>query len=245
MIEIMNLGLLECDHVLERYRHIAGDYREMFTALLERHAPLASIRPYDVCNGEFPGSLDACEAYLCTGSRYSVYDDAGWIHTLKDFVRRLHEDERPFVGICFGHQMLAEALGGKVSRAETGWGAGVHNVEVIRPERWMEPEQSNCKLQYMHQDQVERLPENAAVLGQSDHCPVAMFSAGSSMIGIQAHPEFPKAYSEALLNDRAERIGVERVRAALESLNQATDEEIVTEWIVGFLKLAQPTEAKK
>ena len=232
----MKIGILECDHVLERFRHIAGDYREMFTDLFDCHAPQITLRTFDVCNGEFPSSLDSCDAYLATGSRFSAYDDIDWIHRLKDFLRRIHEAEKPFVGVCFGHQLIAESMGGKVSRAETGWGAGVHNVEIVRHEKWMRPERSSCALQYMHQDQVERLPENGVVIGRSDHCPVAMFRFGDSMFGIQAHPEFPKAYSEALLLDRAERIGEERVKTALASMDQPADESVAAKWIVEFLE---------
>ena len=232
----MKIGLLECDHILERFRHIAGDYRDMFAALFASHAPQISLQPFDVCNGEFPSSLDACDAYLTTGSRFSAYDDIDWIQALKNFTRRIHEAKKPFVGVCFGHQMMAEALGGRVARAETGWGVGARGVEIIRRELWMRPEQSRCALQYMHQDQVELLPEDGVVIGRSDHCPVAMFRVGDSMLGIQAHPEFPKAYSEALLLDRVERIGEERVKAALPSLSQPTDEPVVAKWIVKFLE---------
>jgi GMP synthase-like glutamine amidotransferase len=207
--------------------------------LFDRHAPQIALQSFDVCNGEFPPSLDACDAYLTTGSRFSAYDDVDWIHALKNFTRRIHEARRPFVGVCFGHQMMAEALGGKVSRAETGWGVGVHEVEVIEresPEPWMRPEQSRCALQYMHQDQVERLPEDGSVIGRSDHCPVAILRVGDSMLGIQAHPEFPKTYGEALLLDRVERIGEERVKAALASLGQPTEESVVAKWVVEFLE---------
>ncbi len=232
----MKIGLLECDHVLERFRHIAGDYRDMFAALFASHGPHIALQSFDVCNGEFPPSLDACDAYLTTGSRFSAYDDIDWVQALKNFTRRIHEAKKPFVGVCFGHQMMAEALGGRVARAETGWGVGARGVEIIRREVWMRPEQSRCALQYMHQDQVERLPDDGVVIGDSDHCSVAMFLVGDSMLGIQAHPEFPKAYSEALLLDRVERIGEGRVKAALESLGQPTDEPVVAKWIVEFLE---------
>ncbi len=232
----MKIGLLECDHVLERFRHIGGDYRDMFATLFAQHAPSISLQSFDVCNGEFPATVDECAAYVCTGSRYSAYDDVDWIHTLKDFIRQLRDARQPFVGICFGHQLLAEALGGQVTKAEYGWGVGVHSLELIGQEAWLQPAQQHCKLQYMHQDQVQRLPDNGAVLGQSAHCPVALFRVGATMLGIQAHPEFPATYSDALLLDRIERIGAERVQAARESLTQKTDEVLVTHWIADFLR---------
>lgn len=232
----MKIGLLECDHVLDRFRHIGGDYREMFAALFARHAPTISLQPFDVCNGELPRALDECAGYLCTGSRYSVYDDVDWIHQLKDFVRQLRAAGRPFVGICFGHQMLAEALGGQVRKAAQGWGVGAQTIELLRQEAWMQPPQPSCRLQYLHQDQVQQLPAESVVLGQSAHCPVAMFRVGATMLGIQAHPEFPAAYSDALLQDRVERIGADRVQAARASLAQVTDEAVVAQWIAGFLR---------
>lgn len=232
----MTVGLLECDHLAERFRHIGGDYREMFATLFARHAPSINLQPFDVCQGDFPGAVDECAAYLCTGSRYSAYDDVAWIHRLKDFVRQLRVARQPFVGICFGHQLLAEALGGQVAKAEQGWGVGVHSAKLVQQEAWMKPAQTSCCLQYMHQDQVQRLPDHSTLLGQSAHCPVAMFRVGTTLLGIQAHPEFPAAYSDALLLDRLERIGAERVQAARESLTQNTDEALLAQWIVGFLR---------
>ncbi|MDX2031496.1 MAG: amidotransferase [Blastocatellia bacterium] len=231
----MKLGLLECDHVADRFRAIAGDYRDMFPALFARHAPAVSFRNYDACNGELPASIDACDGYLCTGSRFSVYQELDWILELKGFVRRLAENDRPFIGICFGHQMLAEALGSRVAPAVTGWGVGVHPMEVVTREPWMQPATASIRLQYMHQDQVAYLPERGVPLGRTDHCPIAMFRVGASMLGIQAHPEFPAPYAEALLRDRRERIGNDRVEAALDGLGAPTDEAVVVSWIAHFL----------
>jgi GMP synthase-like glutamine amidotransferase len=232
----MNIGLLQCDHVAERFQSIAGDYPAMFGALFQRYAPEITLTPYAVCDDEWPGALDDCDAYLTTGSRFSVYDDVPWIHWLKAFVRQLHDAGKPYIGICFGHQMLAEALGGRVAKAPTGWGVGVHACEIILTENWMQPPQRQCRLQYMHQDQVLELPDQAVVLARSAHCPVAMLRVGSHMIGIQAHPEFTADYSRALLLDRRARIGDERTQQALDSLNQPTDEAVVVQWITAFLR---------
>lgn len=231
----MNIGLLQCDHVAERFQAIAGDYPEMFGALFQRHAPAITLTPYAVCDDEWPTTLDECDAYITTGSRFSVYDDVPWIHRLKAFVRELHDVGKPYVGICFGHQMLAEALEGRVAKAPTGWGVGVHACEITQAESWMQSPQRQCKLQYMHQDQVLELPTNAVVLASSPHCPVAMFRVGPHMLGIQAHPEFTANYSRALLHDRRTRIGDERTQQALDSLHQPTDEAVVVQWIAAFL----------
>jgi GMP synthase-like glutamine amidotransferase len=130
----MNIGLLQCDHVAERFQSIAGDYPAMFGALFQRYAPEITLTPYAVCDDEWPEALDECDAYLTTGSRFSVYDDVPWIHRLKAFVRQLRDASKPYVGICFGHQMLAEGLGGRVTKAPTGWGVGVHACEITQTE---------------------------------------------------------------------------------------------------------------
>lgn len=234
----MKIGLLECDHVRAQWRHFAGDYREMFAALLKRHGPQLELQIFDVCNGEFPAALDACDAYLTTGSRASVYDEAAWIERLKDFVRRLQAADKPFVGICFGHQILAEALGGRVSKAATGWGAGVQNIVITQTESWMTPPATQLRLQFMHQDQIAQMPAGGVLLGGAAHCPIAIFRVGRTMLGIQAHPEFTPDYVGALLDDRVALIGADKCAAAQASLRQTTDEGLVTKWIAEFLKLS-------
>ena len=230
----MKVGLLECDHVMEKYAHIAGDYRQMFEDLFARHAPQLELVNFDVRNGELPVSVDACEAFICTGSRFSAYDPEDWIQGLKGFLRQLRDANKPFVGICFGHQLMAEALGGKVEKAQQGWGIGVHGLNIVKQESWMQPEQASCGVQYSHRDQVTRLPENSVLLGESDHCPVAMFRVGETMLGIQGHPEFPAAYVEALVRGRTELIGADKVNAT--KFDAPTDEAIITNWLAKFLR---------
>ena len=203
----MRVGLLECDHVDERYRAIAGDYSDMFAVLL----PALDLVRYDAIGGELPKEPDECDGWLLTGSRCSAYDDEPWIAALSSFVRELHTADAPTVGICFGHQLLAHALGGRVERASAGWGVGPHTIATVGGDRW--------PLLFMHQDQVLELPPDATVVGSTDHCPIAMLQIGSSMLGMQAHPEFTADYERALLDARAERIGVDLVQRARDELD--------------------------
>lgn len=228
----MKIGLLECDHVIPELRPIGGDYREMFPALL----PELEFVNFDVCNGQFPASANDCDAWLCTGSKYSVYDEVDWILELKSFVRELRDRERKFVGVCFGHQMLGEALGGRVQKGAAGWCVGVHAFETVEQEGWMDPFHQKFNLPMSCQDQVLELPPDSKVLASSGDCPVAMFRVGERMLGIQPHPEFPVAYAGALMEMRVERIGEEKVRAGRESLALTVHDQIVAQWIRRFLE---------
>ena len=228
----MKIGLLECDHVAERSRHIGGDYYDMFAALF----PDTEIVRFDVCMGQFPTNLTAYDAYICTGSSYSVYDQEGWIIDLQAFVQELYAREIVYVGVCFGHQMLGQALGGRVEKASGGWCAGRHSFNVIRPEDWMTPFQKEYNLLMMCQDQIVQLPPDSRVLATAADCPIGMLQVGPRTLGLQAHPEFPAGYVKVLLEDRVERIGAEKVRVALESLALRLDAGLIGIWIQNFIR---------
>lgn len=216
----VRIGLLECDHVDERYTSIGGDYFDMFEALL----PGLDLVRYDAINGRLPTSPDECDGWVATGSRHSAYEDLDWIKRLGACVRDTHHANVPFVGICFGHQVLAHFTGGRTEKA-AAWGVGAHDT-ISGPK---------ARLLYMHQDQVVALPDDAVVLGGTDHCPNGIIRIGETMLGIQAHPEFPGEYIEALLVAREERIGHDVVEAALASLDERRDEDVAAGWMLDTL----------
>ncbi|HZO51671.1 MAG TPA: hypothetical protein VFB63_03095 [Bryobacteraceae bacterium] len=232
----MTFGLLQCDHVDDHNRHLAGDYNDMFARWLP-----GDWRVYDLTAGVFPNPTE-CDAWVSTGSHYSVYDDVPWIHQFTQLVRDIDVAGVPFVGVCFGHQMMAHALGGRVTRSPRGWGIGVHQFRVRAQEPWMEPPLDSVSLLMSCQDQVDQLPPEATVLAFSDHCPVAIYRC-RAMLGVQAHPEWQPPYAAALLNEKNERIGEERIASALCTLDTFRHSNELSEWARNWIRLHAKIES--
>ncbi len=233
----MKVGLIKCYEVSEELLPFAGgDFLNLFKKLLPE---VAEWVVFSVIDNEFPefDQLDQCDAYICTGSSFSVYEEIDWILRLKELVQEIQKQNIPFVGMCFGHQMLAHALGGKTQKAEQGWCIGVHTQHIARHEKWMRLYQPKLEILMSCQDQVVSLPPNSVLLANAARCPVAMFKVGGNMIGIQAHPEYSKAYCQALMESRRDRIDPELIEAAMATMDRDLDDQRLAQWIWNFLKL--------
>jgi len=231
----MKIGILQCDSVKSQFQAQFGNYPEMITALFQPWAPAISFEVYDVVAGHYPSSIEACDAYITTGSKASVYDDEAWITVLQAFIVRLRASKIKLIAICFGHQLVAQAFGGKVSKSGKGWGVGVHMMQLEHIKAWMVPLQDACHLLVSHQDQVVSLPAGAELIAGSDFCPHAMFQLDESILTIQGHPEFSKPYAEALIGFRRELLGEPVYAAGINSLQLPTDERLIAQWMMEFI----------
>ncbi len=231
MSDRLRIGLLQCGAIHPALVPRFGDYPDLFAALLAPHD--VSLRTYDVVGGELPDDLGAVDGWLVSGSADSAYAPLPWIPPLEDLLRALVAAEAPLVAVCFGHQVLAQALGGRVAHADAGWGAGAHRYELVGPTRpWMRPEAGDgIRLIASHQDQVVQLPEGAELLARTAHCPVAAFTVGDHALAIQPHPEFTPGLSRALTGLRRDRIGDAAADAALASLDEPLDHGTVAAWM--------------
>ncbi len=203
----MKIGILETGEVAPDLKARHGDYPAMFAQLLGAVEPGLEFATVRVVAGETPAAPRQADAWLVTGSRHGVYDDLPWIAPLKAFLRACVAEGVPVVGVCFGHQILAEALGGKVVKSDRGWGLGVQDYEVTARPGWMADLPDHFAVNALHQDQVVALPPDATVLARSAHCDYAALAYGDpespDAISLQPHPEFGPAFMDELLALRA------------------------------------------
>ncbi|GLS00707.1 GMP synthase [Brevundimonas denitrificans] len=207
-----------------------GDYPAMFRDLLGEGF---DFRTFDVQAGEWP-DLEAFDAAIITGSSAGVYETDGWIAELLDWIRSARGRTR-LVGVCFGHQAMAQALGGRVEKSSRGWGVGLHRYQVVSPEPWMAPAAATVAIPASHQDQVVEAPAEARVLLRSDFTPFAGLAWDEDAISMQPHPEFTPAFATALTAGRHDRIDPALVERAVDSLKAADDRATVGLWIRHFL----------
>lgn len=213
-----------------------GNYPAMFEKLLGETA--YDYETYDVRAGQLPSSPEACPAYVLTGSASGVYDGTPWIGDLIAFLRAA-KGKAALVGICFGHQVMAEAFGGKVIKAPAGWGVGAHTYDVRLAEPWLDGART-ITLPASHQDQVVELPPAADVVAASAFTPFGMLAyRDQPAISLQLHPEFDAAYATALVERRrGKALSDAKADRAVASLQEPNDRVSAAGWIRRFLETA-------
>jgi GMP synthase-like glutamine amidotransferase len=209
-----------------------GDYGAMFARLL---GPGFEPRIYAAAAGELPPAPEAHPAFLITGSAAGVYEPLPWIAPLLGFLREA-KGRTKLVGICFGHQAMAEALGGRVEKSERGWGIGLQDYDLWERASWMgETSPGRIAVPVSHQDQIVVPPPGVRVLGGNAFTPFGLleYECGDA-VSMQFHPEFEPRYAQALIEHRRAR--VPDPDSAIASLDRPNDQALVAQWIRRFLR---------
>lgn len=188
----MKIGILQTGRSPEEMRDKHGDYDDLFKRLLAGRG--FEFDTYKVLDGQLPASVRDAEGWLITGSKFGVYEGHDWIPPLEAFLREAFAAGVPIIGVCFGHQVLAQALGGKVEKFAGGWAVG--------PTAYEGTDGSSDQIMAWHQDQVTELPEGAEVIGSNNFCEYAMLAYGDKALTIQPHPEFTAEFMADLLEAR-------------------------------------------
>ena len=226
----MKVGILETGTPIDTLIVRFGRYPHMLQKLIGERFE-ATI--YDVPGGELPAAAADHDAYLITGSPAGVYDPLPWISELIGFLKSA-KGEAKLVGICFGHQVMAEAFGGRVVKSEKGWGVGLHTYPVLHREPWMDGEETIISVPASHQDQVVEQPPETIVLAGSVFTPFAALAyRDQPAISFQFHPEFEPEYAKAMIETRRDRLT--DPDAAIASLDRPNDSARVGGWIRRFL----------
>jgi GMP synthase-like glutamine amidotransferase len=233
----MKAAILQCDQVLDKFQSEFGDYPGMIERMFaDAGYPDIDFETWDCRQQQYPSDPAAYDFFITTGSKEDAYGDTAWIHRLIAFVRDLDRKKIKLIGICFGHQIMALALGGQVEKSGKGWGVGLaHNRIITRPE-WMRPAAEWLDLIVSHQDQITGLPGSGeTVIAGSDFCPYFMLQWNPHFLSVQGHPEWRRDYACALLEDRRDRIDESLIEQALISLQQSPDNSRFTRWVMAFI----------
>ena len=229
----MNIAILNCDQIKPEFEQAYGQYPKMFKSLLSNIDKEMIFSEFDVMHGEYPQDINDSDLFIITGSRADAYADIPWINHLKVFVNKLNDQKKKLFGVCFGHQIIAQALGGTVKKAESGWHVGVDKLELLDSTLM---DLAALDLIFSHQDQVIEIPPSAKLIGTCGiNCPNAAFTIGNHIVALQGHIEFSKSFARDLLDMRKEILGEEKYTSAIKSLSKDTDEVLLTQAVINYL----------
>ncbi|QXI63151.1 GMP synthase [glutamine-hydrolyzing] [Paracoccus marcusii] len=222
----MRIGILQCGQSPAQLKRDLGDYPDMFVRLLAGRG--FDFTTWHVEGMEFPQDIHDADGWLLTGSRHGAYEDHAFIPPLEDFIRRVHDAGVPMVGICFGHQIIAQALGGTVVKHPGGWAVGAQDYDFGG---------QPVTLNAWHQDQVVALPPGAQVAGRNVFCENAALIYGDRAFTVQAHPEFGDDFIQGLMDTRAKGVVPDDLLAgAAARMGQADGASLLADRIEAFFK---------
>lgn len=230
----MRIAVFEMGPIPEPLDRKYPCYPTMIANWIAPSIPEAEFTGVSPITGEAIPALDAFDGYIYSGSRYGVYDGLEWMEPVKEFIRLATGSGIPQFGICFGHQIAAEALGGKAVKSDRGWGLGVHDYDMQLD---MNGRVTGVPVMVMHQDQVISIPESARLVGGNEFCPLGALSYDDILLTVQFHPEFSEVYMRDLLDLRGGTIFPADLTAeAYRSLARKADGRLIADWAADFFR---------
>ena len=222
----MKIGILITGHAPDELVPETGDYDRVFARFLAGHG--FDFDHYNVVDMDFPDSIHACDGWLLTGSKHGAYEDHPFIPPLEAFIREAYAAEVPLVGVCFGHQIIAQALGGRVEKFARGWAVGRQIYD------WGGEE---IALNACHQDQVTERPDGAVPLASNAFCENAALVYGHRAFTVQPHPEFDSAFIDGVARHRGRGVVPEPLLAHVAAnLDKPNDNARLADMVARFFK---------
>jgi GMP synthase (glutamine-hydrolysing) len=148
---------------------------------------------------------------VVTGSSSSVADREGWVLAGEEYLRRAVAKRVPVFGICFGHQMLGQALGGRVAKNPRGREIGTVDLDIVEKDPIFEAARAPFRVNATHVDTIVELPPGATVLARTRLDQYAAVRFSESTWGVQFHPEMDAAIARAYLETRRNLVAAEGI----------------------------------
>lgn len=209
---------------------------------LRPHRPAWEFRGWQASEGELPPPGED-DAWVITGSVASVNDDEPWMQALAQRVHMRHAQRQATVGLCFGHQLIAKALGGQVGPSPGGWRIGTAPTRYAAPQPWMQPPQAQIQLFAAHAEQVLQPPPQATVIGGDAFAPAGALQVGQHIMSTQYHPELTRDFMRGLLDAFGDTWTAEQVAQARQQVEQPVDAALFMGWLACFVEQAKEARA--
>jgi len=207
-----------------------------FIQLLQPLRPDWKLDCIMVKDGVFPRNIDDYDGYVICGSPASVNDDDLWIQHLFEMIRKVHAQKIPTIGLCFGHQAIAMALGGTVEESDKGWGLGTAPTHFTQHKPWMTPKHKTLTLYSAHHEQVSSLPDGAEIIGGDEFCKIAAFTIGEHIFTSEYHPEMNKEFMSAVADQLEGHIPQSVIDKARNDIDEGEEGKIFGLWMVQFFE---------
>ncbi len=208
---------------------------EKFADFLGPAMPGWTFHFYYSAEDEFPQHLADFDGFLITGSPVSVNDNTEWMKKLALMVNKIEQMGKPLAGFCFGHQLIAKALGGSVGLNQHGWNIGLFDLDIETPQPWMNPAQPTTKLYHFNKERVLALPRDAIPFAGAEGYPYFGYAIGDRIMAIQGHPEQPRRAMENFLKGAEDVVQPGVVQKATRSFDTGQpDSELWARWVSAF-----------
>lgn len=192
----MKIGILKCDTIIDTFEN----YDKIILDFLKLSDNNIFVKSFNCVNGELPDDSDFnyYNGFIISGSQYSVHDDFDWIFDLKVKIREMNRLNIKMIGISFGHQIIINALGGKVEINEKGW-------EILETPIYDTIENSLFYINQLHHEIVTKIPDDFIEIFYNEN---SRFQGclKINILTLQGHPEYDSFNITQLLKNRKDTI---------------------------------------